>query len=58
MSSEGDIKQEKRPKPCCVCKVEKESRDECLLFNGLESTKCKELVDKYRSCMKGYGFEI
>ncbi|CAG98493.2 copper metallochaperone COX17 [Kluyveromyces lactis] len=47
-----------KPKPCCVCKPEKEARDECLLFNGQESGKCDELIAKYKTCMKGYGFEV
>ncbi|EDO19031.1 hypothetical protein Kpol_2002p103 [Vanderwaltozyma polyspora DSM 70294] len=46
-----------KPKACCVCKPEKEERDNCLLFNGQESTSCKEFIDKYKSCMKGFGFE-
>ncbi|GMM55513.1 copper metallochaperone [Maudiozyma humilis] len=50
-----------KPKPCCVCKPEKEARDQCLLFNGTEAAgteKCKEFIEKYKACMKGYGFEI
>ncbi|KAF2859149.1 hypothetical protein K470DRAFT_109991 [Piedraia hortae CBS 480.64] len=47
-------------KPCCVCKEEKNSRDECMLFSRAADPQeeCKPLVDKYRACMKGYGFEI
>ncbi|AAS50205.1 AAL161Wp [Eremothecium gossypii ATCC 10895] len=47
-----------KPKPCCVCKPEKEARDSCLLFNGVDAVKCQELVQKYKDCMKGYGFEV
>ncbi|VVT57781.1 uncharacterized protein SAPINGB_P005866 [Magnusiomyces paraingens] len=47
-----------KPKPCCVCKDEKSVRDECLLFNGQESGKCDEFITKYKTCMKGFGFEI
>lgn len=50
-------KTENKPKPCCVCLDEKKTRDECLLFNGQESGKCDELIQKYKTCMKGYGFE-
>ncbi|CUM67268.1 uncharacterized protein PRCAT00004961001 [Priceomyces carsonii] len=46
-----------KPKPCCVCLTEKKLRDECLLFNGQESGKCNELIQLYKACMKGYGFE-
>ncbi|CDO54359.1 similar to Saccharomyces cerevisiae YLL009C COX17 Copper metallochaperone that transfers copper to Sco1p and Cox11p for eventual delivery to cytochrome c oxidase [Geotrichum candidum] len=45
-------------KPCCVCTDEKSLRDECLLFNGQESGKCNELIEKYKVCMKGYGFNV
>lgn len=48
---------ESKPKPCCVCLDEKKARDECLLFNGQENGKCNELIEKYKTCMKGYGFE-
>lgn len=50
-------KQEDKPKPCCVCLDEKKNRDECLLFNGQESGKCDELIQNYKTCMKGFGFE-
>ncbi|QBM86902.1 cytochrome c oxidase assembly protein subunit 17 [Metschnikowia aff. pulcherrima] len=46
-----------KPKPCCVCLDEKKARDECLLFNGEEGGKCLEFIDKYKACMKGYGFK-
>lgn len=46
-----------KPKPCCVCVDEKKNRDECLLFNGQESGKCDELIQNYKTCMKGFGFE-
>lgn len=55
-------KKEARPKPCCVCKDEKAARDECLLFNDVNQEtgilKCKELIDKYKTCMKSYGFDV
>ncbi|SCU82828.1 LAME_0C03026g1_1 [Lachancea meyersii CBS 8951] len=50
---EGD-----KPKPCCVCKPEKEARDTCLLFNGQDSGKCDELIGKYKKCMQSYGFTV
>ncbi|MCJ1288532.1 hypothetical protein MMC34_000060 [Xylographa carneopallida] len=47
-------------KPCCVCKDEKAARDECMLFsNGSNpQEECQGMVQKYRSCMKGFGFDI
>mgnify|MGYP003365428948 CR=1 FL=1 len=60
-ASKDNTKNEDKPKPCCVCKPEKEVRDQCLLFNGTEgkgSEKCTEFIEKYKQCMKGYGFEI
>ncbi|ODV68147.1 hypothetical protein HYPBUDRAFT_100310, partial [Hyphopichia burtonii NRRL Y-1933] len=50
-------KEEPKPKPCCVCLDEKKQRDECLLFNGQEGGKCDDLIQKYKTCMKGFGFE-
>ena len=54
--NESKAPQEDKPKPCCVCKPEKEARDTCLLFNGQDSGKCDELIAKYKKCMEGYGF--
>ncbi|KAL1582957.1 hypothetical protein WHR41_08237 [Cladosporium halotolerans] len=47
-------------KPCCVCKDEKAARDECMLFSTAQDPQaaCQDLVSKYRSCMKGFGFEL
>lgn len=57
-TNEVNTQEHSKPKPCCVCKPEKELRDECLLFNGEESGSCKELIKKYKDCMKTYGFDI
>lgn len=46
-----------KPKPCCVCLDEKQARDQCLLFKGQDGGLCNELIEKYKVCMKGYGFE-
>ncbi|CAH2449421.1 Cytochrome c oxidase copper metallochaperone [Komagataella phaffii CBS 7435] len=50
-------KAESKPKPCCVCKPEKEARDQCLLINGQDSGKCDDLISQYKVCMKGFGFD-
>ncbi|CCK71668.1 copper metallochaperone COX17 KNAG_0H02530 [Huiozyma naganishii CBS 8797] len=60
--SKVSVDKEERPKACCVCKDEKSARDECLLFKGTADdsgyVKCKDLIEKYKSCMKGHGFEV
>ncbi|KAL1840170.1 hypothetical protein VTJ49DRAFT_744 [Mycothermus thermophilus] len=49
-----------KPKPCCVCKEEKSQRDECLLFsNAADPEKdCQSTIERYRSCMAGFGFKV
>ncbi|KAM5355885.1 hypothetical protein ACJ41O_002531 [Fusarium nematophilum] len=49
-----------KPKPCCVCKEEKWKRDECMLFSDAKdpAADCKSLVEQYRSCMSGFGFQV
>lgn len=49
-----------KPKPCCVCKDEKSARDECMLFSTAKDPQeaCADLVTKYKSCMKGFGFDL
>ncbi|RPB02377.1 hypothetical protein L873DRAFT_1802318 [Choiromyces venosus 120613-1] len=46
------------PKPCCVCKDEKASRDECFLFTNDAETKCLDKVTAYKACMAGFGFKV
>jgi cytochrome c oxidase assembly protein subunit 17 len=43
-----------------VCKEEKAARDECMLFSTAKDPQaaCGDLVSKYRSCMKGFGFDL
>jgi len=47
-------------KPCCVCKDEKATRDECMLFSNAKDPQqdCASTVDKYKSCMAGFGFQL
>ncbi|KAL4873536.1 hypothetical protein BDV12DRAFT_160233 [Aspergillus spectabilis] len=49
-----------KPKPCCVCKTEKTSRDDCMLFSKSDdpTQECKTLIEQYKSCMAGYGFKV
>ncbi|KAL2066469.1 hypothetical protein VTL71DRAFT_2540 [Oculimacula yallundae] len=49
-----------KPKPCCVCKDEKATRDECMLFSNAKDPQkdCASTIDKYKSCMKGFGFDL
>ncbi|KAI9825305.1 MAG: hypothetical protein M1832_001339 [Thelocarpon impressellum] len=40
-------------------KDEKAARDECMLFSdGDAQESCKSAIDKYRSCMAGFGFSL
>ncbi|KAK9241371.1 cytochrome C oxidase copper chaperone-domain-containing protein [Lipomyces kononenkoae] len=49
---------QERPKPCCVCIEEKVARDECMLVNADGRTQCAELIQNYKACMRGYGFNV
>ncbi|KAI5850372.1 cysteine alpha-hairpin motif superfamily [Morchella snyderi] len=46
------------PKPCCVCKDEKASRDECMLFSDKGEEQCLDKIAAYKACMAGFGFKI
>ncbi|TQB74018.1 Cytochrome c oxidase copper chaperone [Monascus purpureus] len=52
--------QTEKPKPCCVCKAEKSSRDDCMLFSKSDdpAQDCKPMIEQYKACMAGYGFKI
>lgn len=58
----ADIKpaQTEKVKPCCVCKEEKVARDDCMLFSRADDPQddCKNMVEKYRECMRGFGFKV
>ncbi|KAK5938170.1 Cytochrome c oxidase copper chaperone [Knufia obscura] len=60
LKSSADSKPAEKVKPCCVCKEEKVSRDDCMLFSRADDPQedCKSMVDKYRDCMRGYGFKV
>ncbi|KAI1178811.1 cytochrome C oxidase copper chaperone-domain-containing protein [Nemania sp. FL0916] len=49
-----------KPKPCCVCKDEKAKRDDCMLFSKSDDpmSDCKPIIDRYKTCMAGFGFQI
>ncbi|KAI1266108.1 cytochrome C oxidase copper chaperone [Xylariaceae sp. FL1019] len=49
-----------KPKPCCVCKDEKAKRDDCMLFSKAAdpTSDCKPIIDQYKTCMAGFGFQI
>ncbi|KAI1333154.1 cytochrome C oxidase copper chaperone [Xylariaceae sp. FL0255] len=49
-----------KPKPCCVCKEEKAKRDDCMLFSKAAdpTSDCKPIIDQYKTCMAGFGFQI
>ncbi|KAI1194190.1 cytochrome C oxidase copper chaperone [Nemania serpens] len=49
-----------KPKPCCVCKDEKAQRDDCMLFSQSNdpTNDCKPIIDQYKTCMAGFGFQI
>ena len=46
--------------PCCVCKDEKSTRDECMLFSKAADpvADCKSTIERYRTCMAGFGFQV
>jgi cytochrome c oxidase assembly protein subunit 17 len=43
-----------------VCKDEKATRDECMLFSNAKDPQkdCASTIDKYKSCMAGFGFQL
>ncbi|KAI1166803.1 cytochrome C oxidase copper chaperone [Nemania serpens] len=49
-----------KPKPCCVCNNEKAQRDDCMLFSRSNdpTSDCKPIIDQYKTCMAGFGFQI
>ncbi|KAJ6157408.1 hypothetical protein N7470_005000 [Penicillium chermesinum] len=52
--------QTEKPKPCCVCKDEKATRDDCMLFSKSEdpAADCKSTIEQYKTCMAGFGFKV
>ncbi|OJJ48169.1 hypothetical protein ASPZODRAFT_1535228 [Penicilliopsis zonata CBS 506.65] len=49
-----------KPKPCCVCKDEKTSRDDCMLFAKSDDpqAECTPVIEQYKACMASYGFKV
>ncbi|ORY83630.1 putative copper chaperone for respiratory chain complex IV [Protomyces lactucae-debilis] len=47
-----------RPKPCCICLDEKRVRDECMFNSEDGMVQCKDLIQKHRECMAGFGYKV
>lgn len=45
-----------KKRPCCVCKMSKSFRDQCLRNNDEEV--CFEFVQAHKLCLKAKGFRI
>ena len=60
LKSPAENKPAEKVKPCCVCKDEKVARDDCMLFSQSDDPQedCKGMVNKYKDCMKGFGFKV
>ncbi|BFZ64530.1 telomere binding protein [Saitoella coloradoensis] len=58
MPAPSEAPVENKPKPCCVCKEEKQRRDECMLFSEKGEEDCKPVIEQYKTCMAGFGFKI
>ena len=41
-----------------VCKEEKAKRDECMLLNEDGEKACQPIIQEYKKCMKGFGFDL
>lgn len=54
MSGESCKKEEL--KPCCVCPETRKARDECVLYNGPDSTICAQVIEVHIRCLESYGF--
>ncbi|TQS37251.1 hypothetical protein Golomagni_02285 [Golovinomyces magnicellulatus] len=59
-STKSSVVSTERVKPCCVCKDEKASRDNCMLFSSSTEAQqdCAESIEKYKRCMASYGFKL
>lgn len=44
-------------KPCCVCKMTKRLRDQCIRTNDDEDV-CFEFVDAHKQCLRAKGFRV
>ncbi|KAL1410171.1 hypothetical protein Q8F55_004176 [Vanrija albida] len=47
-------------KPCCACPETKSVRDDCFIkFSADEApTRCADLIEAHKACMRGYGFKV
>lgn len=45
---------------CCACPETKSKRDDCFIkFSAEEApTKCADLIEAHKACMRGYGFKV
>ncbi|KAL7416071.1 cysteine alpha-hairpin motif superfamily [Mrakia frigida] len=45
-------------KPCCVCNEPKATRDQCFMTAQDGEVECKDRVEEYKVCMRGFGFKV
>ena len=45
-------------KPCCVCKMTKKLRDQCIRSNDDGETKCIDFINAHKKCMRAKGFRV
>jgi len=53
---ETKISEEKKLRPCCVCKDTRQTRDDCVFYNGEE--KCSGFIEAHKKCLRAHGFKI
>ena len=46
-----------RKKPCCVCKMTKRLRDNCIR-NVEEETDCMDFIEAHKVCLRTRGFRV
>lgn len=50
-------KYKSKKKPCCVCKMTKKYRDNCIMNNDDEQI-CFSFVEAHKTCLRGKGFRV
>jgi len=47
-----------KKKMCCACPETKRARDECITLNGEEDSRCQELIEAHKKCLRKEGFNV
>ncbi|KAK9864263.1 hypothetical protein WJX84_004784 [Apatococcus fuscideae] len=52
------VKKKPTKKICCACPDTKALRDTCITEHGPDSSRCSQLIESHKQCLREEGFKV